>query len=557
MKKLRFLFPILALLLALVITACSSTPTSPTTSQPAPTTNTPATTSATTSSTTPANSPGTTAPASTNATTSPTTEAPKSGGTLRIIDPQVPGGSIGWIAEPTFLAGLWLSPMLESLLEVDFSGNIKPKLATDYQVASDLKSIKLTLRKGVKFHDGTDFNATAAKWNLDQMLGAKLSATTDWTSVDVLDEYTIQINLKNYQNTMLNNLGSYTGIMISPTAFEKNGGKEGMRWNPVGTGPFKFVKYTKDTSMTYVKFNDYWDKGKPYLDGIEIDFIADPLTRSASFMAGEADAVGGNLSKTEYDIQQQGYPVVSCYSGIAELVPDSKNADSPFANLKVRQAIDYAIDRDAIVKTRGFGFKSPVQQMAFPNSTAYIKNLEQRTYNPEKAKELLKEAGYPDGFETTISASSAVISDKDELVAVQGYLAKVGITAKVNYVDQGSYSALRSSGWKNGLLMTNTGIDANLNTTITREIAKSSPFFASLLKTDEFDALYQTSLTSREYDPALMQKIVQYIFDNAMVNYLWTVSRGDVVYPYVHDTGLYTLQAWNFWHPGDAWLSEH
>jgi peptide/nickel transport system substrate-binding protein len=344
--------------------------------------------------------------------------------------------------------------------------------------------------------------------------------------------------------------------MVSPTAFQNNGGAEGMRWNPVGPGPFKFVSYVKDTSIKYTRFDGYWEKGKPYLDAIEIDFIADPLTRSASFLAGEADAVGADLGKTEYDIQQQGYSIVKCYSGIAELVPDSKNTDSPFANLKIRQAIDYAIDRAAIVKARGFGFKTPVQQMAFPDSKSYIQNLAERTYNPDKAKQLLTEAGYPQGFETTISASSAVVSDKDELVAVQGYLAKVGITAKINYIDQGSYSSLRSTGWKNGLLMTNTGIDANPNTTITREISKSSPFFASLLKTDEFDALYQASLTSKEYDPALMQKIVQYIFDNAMVNYLWTVSRGDALYPYVHDTGLYSLQAWNFWHPGDAWLSK-
>jgi peptide/nickel transport system substrate-binding protein len=543
-KKLIFLCLILALTLALVITGCSSSS--------SPTTSTPATTAP---NTTTAKPQSTTAQSTTIATTIPAVAKPKSGGTLRIAESMPPTSSIGWLAEPTFLAGAWLSPMVEPLLEVSFTNTVKPKLATDFQIAPDLKSIKLTLRKGVKFHDGTDFNAAAAKWNLEQQIAAKLSSTADWVSVDAIDDYTIQINLKNYQNSILNNLGSYPGMMISPTAFQKNGGAEGMRWNPVGTGPFKFVSYTKGASMKYTRFNDYWDTGKPYLDAIEMTFIADPMTRWASFAAGEQDATNGAMNYTESEILQKGYSIIKNYSGIAELVPDSKNASSPFANLKVRQALDYAIDRDAIVKARGFGFKVPVQQMSFPNSPSYIKNLAERTYNPEKAKQLLAEAGYPNGFETTISASSAVISDKDELVAVQGFLSKVGINAKINYIDQGTYAALRASGW-NGLLMTLTGIDANLNTTIAREIAKASPFFASLAKTDEYDALYQKSLVSREYDPALMQQIVQYIFDTAMVNYLWTGTSLEVVNPYVQGTGHYTLQVWSQWLPGNAWLNK-
>ena len=538
MKKVWFLYLILAITLVLAITACSS-PASPATGSPTPTA--PGTTA----------SPQGTTPASTSAA-SPTTDKPKTGGTLRMAEEMAPTSSIGWLAEPTFLAAAWLSPMIEPLLEVDYNNVVHPRLATDYKLAPDLTWMELTLRQGVKFHDGTDFNAEAAKWNLEQQIEGKVSAAADWTSVDVIDDYTIRINLKNYKNTMLNYLASYPGCMISPTAFQKNGGAEGVRWNPVGTGPFKFVSYEKGVSMKYERFDDYWDQGKPYLDAIEMTFIKDPLTRWASFEAGEQDITNGNLNYTESELKEKGYNVIKCYSGIAELVPDSKNPESPFVNVKVRQALDYAIDRETICKAKGFGFRQPVQQMSFPGSPSFIKDLEERAYDPEKAKQLLAEAGYPDGFNTTIST---FLSDKDDLEVVQGYLSKVGINAKINYLDLGTYGALRQKGW-DGLLMTMTGIDANLNTTINREIAKASPFFASLLRTDEFDALYQKSLKSPEYDPALMQDIVRYIHDTAMVNYLWTGASIGVVNPYVHDTGLYTQQVWSLWHPGDAWLSK-
>ena len=143
------------------------------------------------------------------------------------------------------------TPSLENLMRLHVDGRFKPWLATALKVAPDMKSITLTLRKGVKFHDGTDFNAEAAKFNLDAFKGAKRSGTEAWTSVQVVDEYTVRINLSKYTNTMVDDL---VGLrMASPTAI-KTKGIEWARWNPVGTGPFQFVSFERDVSTKYKKF---------------------------------------------------------------------------------------------------------------------------------------------------------------------------------------------------------------------------------------------------------------------------------------------------------------
>ena len=208
--------------------------------------------------------PKTSAPASTTAILTP-----KSGGTFKFIDPYPPTNTFGYFADPTVSAnGLYMSPIFECLLAADPNGNFKPQLAESWEIAPDMKSITLKIRKGVKFHDGTDLTGAVVKWNLDSLIAAKVAAVRQMTTVDLLDDYTVKINLSSYTNTLLSDLT--TTFITSQASFEKNGA-EYMRWNPIGTGPFKFVSYQRGASINYAKFSDYWQKGKPYLDAIEMD----------------------------------------------------------------------------------------------------------------------------------------------------------------------------------------------------------------------------------------------------------------------------------------------
>jgi peptide/nickel transport system substrate-binding protein len=271
-------------------------------------------------------------------------------------------------------------------------------LATAWQVAPDKKSITLTLRKGVKFHDGSDFNAKVAKFNLDAYMTAKHSVTPTWSSVDVVDDYNVRINLKYFENTMPGDLAEIR--LVSQMAFEKNG-LEWVRWNPVGTGPFQFVSFERDVRAKFKKFENYWQSGKPYLDGVEVLFVVDPMTQSLAFQSGAAHVLALASGKTASEIKAQGFEViVAGNGGVRSLLFDSRNTDSPFANKKVRQAVMYAIDREAIAKALGRGFWSPKVQICAEGTKAYLSELEtQYRYDP-LMKQLLAEAGYPDGFKT-------------------------------------------------------------------------------------------------------------------------------------------------------------
>ncbi len=228
-------------------------------------------------------------------------------------------------------------PCLEVLVNEDLTGHDIPCLAESWQVAPDGKSITFYLRKGVKFQDGTDWNAQAAKFNIDAFMVAKKPGTGQFTSVEVVDDYTVKVNLKQYQNSILGSM-AVSDVFVSPTAYNTKG-IDWARWNPVGTGPFKFVSFARDVSLKFARFDGYWQKGLPYLDAIEDTVIQDTMTRAASFQTGAGQVISSADVKTAFDLAAKGYDVINQPNGYATLLPDSANADSPFANPKVRQAV--------------------------------------------------------------------------------------------------------------------------------------------------------------------------------------------------------------------------
>ncbi|MDD5702147.1 MAG: ABC transporter substrate-binding protein [Dehalococcoidales bacterium] len=495
----------------------------------------------------------TTPAANTTSTVQSTTTQPKTGGTLRIGSAFWPQGNLGWPPDTLFRQAGWLPPLyIEALVLLDIRGNMAPKLATQWEVADDLKSVTLKLRQDVKFHDGSDFNAEVAKWNIDQLIDAHAQFLGMYESVVIIDNYTIRINMTSYNNAVP--LALSQTFMISKAAFDKNG-KDWMINNPVGTGPFKFVSFVPGDVIKTVRFDNYWDKGKPYLDGVDVYSIGDGMTRAAAFEAKEVDVITQDGTKTEYDLKQKGYPVVSANNTGFMLIPDSKNADSPLANVKVRQAIDYAINRDAIVKNLGYGWWTSTYQFCAPNNPAYIKELAVRTYAVDKAKELLAEAGYSDGFTISIAANSQMVN-MDLITAIQGYLAEIGIKADIKALDPGAFASLVMGGWNNGFLATGSTFFTNLNVGVNFILTQNSPFFASLDKTDELQQLWEASAQTKEYDIQLVQKMLRYIHDNAYVLPLYTLDIANVVQPYVKDCNFFDQQWSLYWHAEKAWLDK-
>jgi peptide/nickel transport system substrate-binding protein len=489
-------------------------------------------------------------------TSAKTGSQPQYGGVMKIIEFAEGGQPIG---APWHVIGndvKLIRPAIESLLREDVKGNSHPWLATGWKIDQARHTITLSLRKGVKFHDGTDFNARAAKWCIDQAIKAKV--VKGFLSVDVIDDYTIRVNVDRYQNNFLSYLASsYGGGMVSPTAYEKKGA-EWAKWNPVGTGPFKFVSFERGSKLKYEKWDGYWQKGKPYLDGIEYVFIRDPMTQQAAMRASGDEKVhvlAVTAGEQAAMMKAQGLNVVSVLIGSTVLIPDSKNADSPLSNKKVREAVSYAINREAIVKARGFGYWSVADQNPIPGMPGYVKGVKFGKYEPEKAKHLLAEAGYPNGFKTNIIVMPGVI-DRDAMVAVQRFLGEIGIQVELEFPDGGRYTTYRFKGWHNGFLAQNTRTLATLNIGYSFYWQEVTGQFPSLKRPDGFLDKLDASLRTLTPENARMQELTRMLNDDVTVINLYHYPEIFVLQADVHDTGYGDWSAATVFTPENAWLSK-
>lgn len=481
-------------------------------------------------------------------------KGPQYGGILKIITNEVAPPNFGIPMKSGPRGGPHRVGTYEWLLTCDADRVVKPWLATDWKLASDGKSYILKLREGVKFHDGTDFNAEAVKYNLELSKKLSPSRVAGLIGVDVVDKYTVQLNLPEFNNAFLGNLTKEMGLMISPTAIET----KGMKWvgtHPVGTGPFKLVSYEKDVHVKYTKFDDYWDKGKPYLDGLEWYTIKDPVTAVASLEVGDAQIL--HLPPDQYNagLEAKGFKVISARGGIVALSGDTANPDSIYANKKVREAVEYAIDKEGIAKALGYGYWIPTNQVCVSGSFAYNTDYKGRTYDPDKAKQLLAEAGYPDGFDTRIIIREA--ARKDTGIAIQGSLRKVGINVKVDVADRARWSKHKYEGWNNALmytLVTSGDVDACL----VRHFGEGSrDYKVSLARTPGLVETLSKAIIEKDRasQVALAKKAVRLMAEDAMLIPLWSRTSSMVMHRSVHDLGYGESNMQHFY-PGNAWLSK-
>lgn len=490
----------------------------------------------------------------TASTPAPTLQ-PKYGGTLKMVLDFTPAPTLGWPPDYSGPATRVSQLCVESLLRSDFKGNTYPWLAESYTLAEDLKSVTLKLRKNVKFHDGTDFTAQAVKWNLDNQMAAKKAPY--WTSVEIVDEYTIRINFSEWKNALIFELSDTSeglGYMVSPTAFQKNG-IDWMRQNPIGTGPFKFISFNKDVGFKTVKNQDYWIKGKPYLDGVEMTIIVDPSTRAAFVKAGGVDVVNTNTSKLAADLADMGFILKLTTNGTWNLMPDTNNPDSPWAKQKVREAAEYAIDREGIAKGLGWGFWQAPYQIPARGSAIYESDFSlSRKYNPERAKQLLAEAGYPDGFKTYINCYSAGLN-KDAATAVQSYFIKVGLQAELDFPELAKYATYQKSGWQNGVLFAPLLTYGNFNEGIIN-YGPVSPLYPSWQRPPDFTSAFNASLISKTPDVKLIRLVTDTITKNALIIPIHETGGGYAVASYVMNMGWGERGMSAFLNWEDTWLNK-
>ncbi len=447
-------------------------------------------------------------------------------------------------------------------------GTMQPELVESWDVTPTgaTPNVILHLRKGVKFHDGTDWNAAALAWNLDMFKkGGMFGGTTNyWKSWDIIDDYTVRLNFTVYLNTLTRAWENY--FMVSPTAYTKNG-LAWMRDHMVGTAAFMQTEYLRDVSTTLVKFPGYWQQGKPYLDKVQLLYVNDQLTREALMKSngGEILAVQPNQVSS---FSGPDFKIISLAQGAYTMFPDSRNPDSPWSNPKVRIAADYALDREGMFKAFGFGYGAPAYQLASPTSMANDPALasQYRKYDVAKAKQLLADAGYPNGFKTSlyIEPNWAAGNGRDIAVSVQANWAKVGITVDLNFPQSAAWQAMATAAVApkvSSLLAQPFGEWRNFNTSLNVFFPKSDGgfYYQFTMKPGgvaAWDALKDKSLQAPAPDPVILKDIADKFFNDCTVFPLFYAAQIYVVSPKLNDAGVLgygTVQALDY---ANAWLSK-
>ncbi len=319
--------------------------------------------------------------------------------------------------------------VFEGLTRIGPDGSVQPALAESWEVSEDGKVYTFTLHSGVKFHDGTDFEATDVVFSLERAraedsVNAQKPLFAQIDTVEAVDATTVKVTLKQPQGSFLYNMGWGDAVIVAPESAEGN------KATPIGTGPFKFDNWAKGSSVTIVKSDDYWGDDVA-LDRAEFRIIPDAAAAVPALLSGDVHAFS-NLQAGDALLQIQSDPRYTVVIGATEgeTILSTNNKQPPFDNLKVRQAIAHALNRGELILGNGSGYGTPIGTHFSPANEAYVDLIGTYPYDPEKAKALLAEAGYPDGIKATLKLPPpGYAREGGQVVAAQ--LRAVGIDLEI------------------------------------------------------------------------------------------------------------------------------
>ena len=333
--------------------------------------------------------------------------------------------------------------IFENLVKFDAKLNLVPGLAEKWEQAKDGMSWTFFLRKGVKFHDGTPFNAEAAKYFFDRMIGPEKPSRAGLyaplvDSATVVDEYTVKVNMKAPFAFLLNNIAHSASGIVSPTA-HKAMGKDIAR-KPVGTGPFKFVEWVHGDHLTLTRNDTYWG-GKPKLDKVIVKTVKEDSARVMMLLSGDAQVAVRLPSEDIPRLQKDANIQLDSTETLRVLYIGFNCAKKPFNDVRVRQAFNLAMDRQSIVKNIYQDRALVASNIVAPLTTGYFP-IPPYPYDPEKAKKLLAEAGYPNGLKAKfLSPQGRYPKDFEMAQALQQQWKKAGIDVTLDTMEWAAYLA--------------------------------------------------------------------------------------------------------------------
>src|SRR5215468_1888151 len=377
------------------------------------------------------------APLASLAPTSALAAEPKRGGTLQVgfyieaatMDPHLSGSKIDRQVYHN---------IYEPLVTLDVKLGIKPGLAESWQ-QPDPKTVVFKLRRGVKFHDGTDFNAEAAKFNFNRMKtepkSVRKGEVASIESVDVIDAYTIKINLRRPDAALLATLTDRAGMMISPKVVQERGSELERNAKGAGTGPFEFVEWIKDDHLVLKRNDSYWNtQGGPYLERIRYRPIPDDTVKLQSLQSGEIDVIDYVQPRDVAAVKADKNVAVLDVPSLAAFAYQLNMTRPPFNVKALRQAVAYALDTQQIVKGVWLNVGVPANGPVPPTSWAYDRSIPPIKRDLAKAKAKLAEGGKPGGFAFTITTANIPINIQEAEV-MQAQLAEASMSVKIKLVD--------------------------------------------------------------------------------------------------------------------------
>ncbi|WP_029968784.1 ABC transporter substrate-binding protein [Paraburkholderia graminis] len=376
----------------------------------------------------------------------------------------VRGGTLNFVVtpEPTALVDLATTAtnvlkvsakVVEGLLEYDFSLQPKPSLATSWDISDDSRKYVFHLRHGVKWHDGQPFTSADVAYSLQTLRQVHPRAKTTFANVTAIttpDPYTVVITLSKPAPYLIKAFSSSETPIVPRHLYEGSDPLTNPANNaPIGTGPFRFVKWVRGSYIEYARNDDYWDKGKPFLDKIVVKIITDPAARTVAFEDGSIDLSGDTPVPLSDLARLKNSPKLALdsrgYEFQAGVTRIEFNLDNPvLKNLQVRQAIASAIDREVIRKVIFYGYATPLASPIIPSSPYYDPAPAPYPYDVERANALLDAAGFPrkaDGTRFALRVDPLPIGELPARTAayVKSALARVGIAVTVRSQDLPAY----------------------------------------------------------------------------------------------------------------------
>ena len=385
--------------------------------------------------------------------------------------------------------------VFEGLMKPTPDGDLTPAIAESYTVSEDHKTYTFTLREGVKFHNGDTVTAEDVVYSINRCAAAtetgivQVEAFSVIEAVEAVDERTVAITISEPSNEFI----SYLTTAVLPADYTEQDTA------PVGTGPFRFVSRTAQDSIVLERFEDYW--GTPaQLDKVTLKIIENADSLMMSLQSGAIDLCS-HLTSTQVDQLGDDFTVAEGTMNLVQALY-LNNAVAPFDDVRVRQALSYAVDKQGIIDLAFDGYGSPIGSSMYPAFGKYFDEdlTDYYEYNPEKAKELLAQAGYPDGFEMTITVPSNYKPHMDTAEVLVQQLAAVGVTATILPVEWESWVSDTYTGRQ--FQSTVVGVDA-ANMTARALLERFTSTYGSNFinyNSANYDALFQQALAT--YDDA-------------------------------------------------------